>query len=76
MRMSEVLEKVKVETVIYEDKIRKQIKLRDRSKNDILSTEKKITEDVDDLQQYESTMSCLKKFRKQSKNVMMITNQV
>ena len=76
MRMSEALEKVKVETVIYEDKIRKQIKLRDRSKNDILSTEKKITEDVDDLQQHESTMSSLKKFREQSKNVMMITNQV
>ena len=46
MRMSEALEKVKVETVIYEDTIRKQTELRDRRKNEILSTEKKITEDL------------------------------
>ena len=60
MRMSEALEKVKVETVIDEDKLRKQTELRDRRKNEILSTEKKITEDVEgfihDLRQYESTM--------------------
>ena len=60
MRMPEALEKVKVETVIYEDKIRKQTELRDGRKNEILSTEKKITDDVEgfihDSRQHESTV--------------------
>ena len=41
MRMSEAFEKVKVETLIYEDKIRKQTELRGRRKNEILSPPKK-----------------------------------
>ena len=48
MQMKDALEKVKVETVIYENKRRKQTELMDKTKNDILSAEKKMTDAVEE----------------------------
>ena len=44
MQMKGALEKVKAETVIYENEIRKQTELMDKTKNEILSAEKKMTD--------------------------------
>ena len=49
MQMMDALEKVKAETVIYENKIRKQTELMDKNRNEILSCEKKMTDLVEDL---------------------------
>ena len=48
MQMKDALEKVKAETVIYESKIRKQRELMDKTKNEILSAETKITDAVEE----------------------------
>ena len=48
MQMKEALEKVKAETVIYENEIRKQTELMDKTKNEILSAEKKMTDAVEE----------------------------
>ena len=49
MQMKDALEKVKAETVIYENKIRKQTELIDKNRNEILSCEKKMTDLVEEL---------------------------
>ena len=49
MQMKDALKKVKAETVIYENKIRKQTELIDKSRNEILSCENKMTDLVEDL---------------------------
>ena len=49
IQMKDPLEKVKAETVIYENKIRKQTELMDKNRNEILSCEKKMTDLVEDL---------------------------
>ena len=48
MQMKDALEKVKAETVIYENEIRKQTELIDKAKNEILSAEKKMTDAVEE----------------------------
>ena len=48
MQMKGALEKVKAETVIYENEIRKQTELMNKTKNDILSAEKKMTDAVEE----------------------------
>ena len=48
MQMKDVLKKVKAETVIYENEIRKQTELMDKTKNEILSAEKKMTDAVEE----------------------------
>ena len=48
MQMKDALEKVKAETVIYDSKIRKQTELMDKTKNEILSAEKKMTDAVEE----------------------------
>ena len=48
MQMKDALEKVKAETVIYENKRRKQTELMDKAKNEILSAEKKMTDAVEE----------------------------
>ncbi|CAH3179729.1 unnamed protein product, partial [Porites lobata] len=48
MQMKDALEKVKAETVIYENKRRKQTELMDKTKNEILSAEKKMTDAVEE----------------------------
>ena len=48
MQMKGALEKVKAETVIYENEIRKQTELMDKTKNEILSAEKKMTDGVEE----------------------------
>ena len=48
MQMKDALEKVKAETVIYENKIRKQTELMDKTKNEVLSAEKKMTDAVEE----------------------------
>ena len=47
-QMRGALEKVKAETVIYENEIRKQTELMDKAKNEILSAEKKMTDAVEE----------------------------
>ena len=49
MQMKDALEKVKAETVIYENKIRKQTELMDKNRKEILSCEKKMTHLVEEL---------------------------
>ena len=49
MQMKDALKKVKSETVIYENKIRKQTELMDKNRNEILSCEKKMTDLVEEL---------------------------
>ena len=49
MQMKDALEKVKAETVIYENKIRKQNELMDKNRNEILFREKKMTDLVQEL---------------------------
>ena len=49
MQMKDALEKVKAETVIYKNKIRKQTELMDKNRNEILSCEKKMTDLVEEL---------------------------
>ena len=49
MQMKDALEKVKAETVIYENKIRKQTELMDKNGNEILFCEKKMTDLVEEL---------------------------
>ena len=60
MEMKDALEKVKAETVIYENEIRKQTELMDKTKNEILSAEKKMTDAVEErireLQEHERVM--------------------
>ena len=48
MQMKDALEKVRAETVIYENEIRKQTELMDKTKNEILSAEKKMTDVVEE----------------------------
>ena len=47
-QMKGALEKVKAETVIYENEIRKQTELMEKTKNEILSAEKKMTDAVEE----------------------------
>ena len=47
--MMDALGKVKAETVIYKNKIRKQTELMDKNRNEILSCEKKMTDLVEEL---------------------------
>ena len=60
MQMAEAVKKVKAETVLYENEIKKQIELMDKNKNKILSAEKKMSEAVEemirDLREHESKM--------------------
>ena len=49
MQMKDALEKVKAETVVYENKIRKQAELMDKNKKEIMACEKKMTDSVEDL---------------------------
>ena len=48
MQIKEALEKVKAETVIYENEIRKQIEVMDKTKNEIFSAEKKMKDAVEE----------------------------
>ena len=48
MQMKDALKKVKAETVIYDNEIRKQTELMDKTKNEILSAEKKMTDAVEE----------------------------
>ncbi|XP_073238440.1 E3 ubiquitin-protein ligase TRIM45-like [Porites lutea] len=48
MQMKDALEKVKAETVIYDNEIRKQTELMDKTKNEILSAEKKMADTVEE----------------------------
>ena len=48
MQMKDALKKVKAETVIYDNEIRKQTELMDKTKNEILSAEKKMTDTVEE----------------------------
>ena len=48
MQMKDALEKVKAETVIYENEIRKQTELMNKTKTEILSAEKKMTDAVEE----------------------------
>ena len=48
MQMKDALEKVKAEIVIYENEKRKQTELMDKTKNEILSAEKKMTDAVEE----------------------------
>ena len=60
MQMKDSLEKVKAETAIYENEIRKQTELMDKTKNEIFSAEKKMTdavkERIRDLREHERVM--------------------
>ena len=49
MQMAEAVKKVKAETVICENEIKKQIELMDKNKHEILSAEKKMTEAVEEI---------------------------
>ena len=49
MQMAEAVKKVKAETVIYENEIKKQIELMDKNKHEISSAEKKMTEAVEEM---------------------------
>ena len=49
IQMAEAVKKVKAETVIYENEIKKQIELMDKNKNEILSAEKKMSEAVEEM---------------------------
>ena len=49
IQMAEAIRKVKAETVIYENEIKKQIELMDENKHEISSAEKKITEAVEEI---------------------------
>ena len=49
MQVMDALEKVKAETVIYEEKIRKQTELMELNRNEILSCEKQMTDLVEEL---------------------------
>ncbi|CAH3026377.1 unnamed protein product [Porites evermanni] len=48
MQMKDALEKVKAETLIYENEIRKQTELMEKTKNEILSAEKKMADVVEE----------------------------
>ena len=48
MQMKDALEKVKADTVIYEKEIRKQTELMNKTKDEILSAEKKMTDAVEE----------------------------
>ena len=48
MQMKDAVEKVKAETVIYENEIRKQTELMEKTKNEILSAEKKMRDAVEE----------------------------
>ena len=48
MQIKDALEKVKAETVIYKNEIRKQTELMDKTKNEILSAEQKMTDAVEE----------------------------
>ena len=60
IQMAEVVKKVKAETVLYENEIKKQIELMDKNKNEILSAERKMSEAVEemvrDLREHERKM--------------------
>ena len=60
MQMKDALEKVKAETIIYDDKIRKQTELMEKSRNEVISAEKTMTDAVDEcirqLQEHKKTM--------------------
>ena len=48
MQMKDALEKVKAETLIYENEIRKQTELMEKTENEISSAEKKMTDAVEE----------------------------
>ena len=60
MQMTDAVEKVKAEAVIYENEIRKQTELMDKNKSEILCAEKKMTDAVEELirnlREHERTM--------------------
>ena len=60
MQMKDALEKVKAETIISDDRIRKQTELMEKSRNEVISAEKKMTDAVDEcirqLQEHKKTM--------------------
>ena len=60
MQMTDALEKVKAETVVYEKKVRQQTELMDKNKKEIMSCEKKMTDLVEelirDLREHETIM--------------------
>ena len=60
MQMEDALEIVKAETVIYDNKIRKQTELMEKSRNEVISAEEKMTDAVDEcirqLQEHKKTM--------------------
>ena len=60
MQMKEALEKVKAETIIYDDKIRKQTELMEKSWNEVILAHKKMTDAVDEcilqLQEHKKTV--------------------
>ena len=49
MQMAEAVNKVKAETVLYENEIKKQIDLMNKNKNEILSAETKVTEAMEEM---------------------------
>ena len=49
MQMTDALEKVKAETIVYEKRVRQQTELMDKNKKEIMSCEKKMTDLVEDL---------------------------
>ena len=49
MQMAEAVNKVKAETVLYENEIKKQIDLMNKNKKQILSAETKVTEAVEEM---------------------------
>ena len=60
MQMVEAAKKLKAETVLYENEIKKQIELMDKNKHEILSAEKKMSEAMEemirDLREHERKM--------------------
>ena len=49
MQLAEAVKKVKAETVIYENEIKKEIELMDKNKHEILSAEEKMTEAMEEM---------------------------
>ena len=60
MQMKDALEKVKAETIISDDRIRKQTELMEKSRNEVISAENTMTDAVDEcirqLQEHKKTM--------------------
>ena len=60
IQMKDALEKAKAETVIYDNKLRKQTELMEKSRKEVISAEEKMTDAVDEcirqLQEHKKTM--------------------